>query len=338
MKSASGPRASKYSESMIIEKKVSTVVAPWHRLTPAPARAKLAVLSTNRQFTLWKEKDMDPFSLQDIPWVDAQRHCEQANGVVLIPIGSTEGHGHHCPLGTDTVIAQAVVTKAAQKAQVPYAPMIPVGVSAQHLEGRPGTLTVREHIYVEFLRDICRSLIHNGWTKLVMVNIHEGNTPAIWSLMRRVKYESGALFVGVDLAGWMRTMIDDIVENPPEELPSWHASEIETSCVQAVDGDMVLWERVRKDFPHTPAMVAGLPKFNQDAGFSKSIKFAGYSVFLPQENAEYSETGTVGNPLRASAEKGQKILDRFSDYVADLANELKGLTVEVRTTEFIDRV
>ena len=85
-------------------------------------------------------------------------------------------------------------------------------------------------------------------------------------------------------------------------------------------------------------MVAGLPKFNQDAGFSKSIKFSGYSVFLPQENAEYSDTGTVGNPLRASAEKGQKILDRFSDYVADLANELKGLKVEVTTKAFIDRV
>jgi creatinine amidohydrolase len=281
---------------------------------------------------------MDPFSLLDIPWVDAQRHCEEANGVILVPIGSTEGHGHHCPLGTDTVIAQAVVTKAAQKAQVPYAPMIPVGVSPQHLEGRPGTLTVREHIYVEFLRDICRSLIHHGWTKLVLVNIHEGNTPAIWSLMRRVKYESGALFVGVDLAGLMRSMLDDIVENPPEELPSWHASEVETSLVMGIDRDMVKWERAAKDMPHTPVAVAGLAKFRQDAGFSKSIKFAGHSVFLPQENADYSDTGTVGNPLRASEVKGRKILDRFSDYVADLVKELKRLKVEVRERAFIDRV
>lgn len=190
---------------------------------------------------------MDELSLLDIAWVDAQRLVEESQGVVLIPIGSTEGHGHHCPLGTDSLVAELVAKRAARKARVPYTPLIPVGVSPQHLKDRPGTLTVREHIYVEFLRDICRSLIHNGWSKLILVNMHEGNIPAIWALMRKVKYETGALFVGVDLAGLMKTMLDDIVENPPEELPQWHASEVETSCILAIDSDMVKMERAQKE-------------------------------------------------------------------------------------------
>ncbi|MBI2872273.1 MAG: creatininase family protein [Chloroflexi bacterium] len=281
---------------------------------------------------------MDELSLLDIPWVDAQRLLEEAHGVVLMAIGATEGHGHHCPLGTDALIADAVVKRAARKARVPYAPSIPVGVSPQHLEGRPGTLTVREHVYVEFLRDLCRSLIHHGWTKLVVVNNHEGNTPAIWALMRRVKYETGALFVGVDLAGLMRTMLDDIVENPPGELPQWHASEVETANILAIDSAMARMERAQMELPHTPQAVADSPKFVQDSGFSKTIKFAGYSVLLPQENADYSHTGTVGNPLRATAEKGGRILERFSDYVADLACELKKVQVQVRAREFVDRM
>jgi creatinine amidohydrolase len=281
---------------------------------------------------------MNAYSLQDVSWVQAERLRDDANGVVLVPFASIEGHGHHCPLGTDSWMAQAVTERAAAIAKVPFTPLIPAGVSPQHLDDRPGSLTVREQIFIEYLRDVCRSLISNGWTKLVLVNGHEGNIPAVWNVLRRIKYETGALCVGLDIGVLMKTAIEDLVENPPEELPSWHASEIETSLMLAIDKDMVAWELAKAEYPHTPAIVAASDKFVQDAGFSKTIKFNGYQVFLPQENSDYSYSSTVGNPERASVEKGQKMLERFVEIAVDLCNELKALDVKPHTTAFDDRM
>jgi creatinine amidohydrolase len=235
-------------------------------------------------------------------------------------------------------MAQAVAEGAAARARVPFTPLIPVGVSPQHLDGRPGSLTVREQILIEYLRDVCRSLIANGWTKIILVNGHEGNIPAVWNVMRRIKYETGALCVGLDVGVLMKTAVDDIIENPPEELPAWHASEIETSLMLAIDSDMVDWDQAKAEYPHTPAQVENSERFNQDAGFSKTIKFDGYQVFLPQENSDYSYSSTVGNPERATAEKGQQMLDRFITITADLANELKKLDPKPHTTQFPDRM
>jgi creatinine amidohydrolase len=281
---------------------------------------------------------MNRFNLQDLSWVEAERLRDDASGVVLVPFASIEGHGHHCPLGTDSWMAQAVTERVAAAAGVPFTPLIPAGVSPQHLDGRPGSLTIREQIFIEYLRDVCRSLIAGGFTKLVLVNGHEGNIPAVWNVLRRIKYETGAFCVGLDIGVLMKTAIDDLVENPVEELPSWHASEIETSLMLAIDKEMVDWDLAKAEYPHNPAVVAKSSKFNQDAGFSKTIKFNGNQVFLPQENSDYSYSSTVGNPERASADKGQKMLNRFVEIGVDLCNELKTFEIAPHTTEFRDRM
>jgi len=110
-----------------------------------------------------------------------------------------------------------------------------------------------------------------------------------------MKCEAGAVGVGFDIGVLMKTALDDLIENPPEDLPNWHASEIETSLMLA-DEKVVTWELADADYPHTPKVIAGSKKFNQDGGFSKTIMFDGYQVFLAQENSDYSYTSTVGQP------------------------------------------
>ena len=281
---------------------------------------------------------MNPHNLMDLSWVQAERLRDESGGVVLLPFASIEGHGHHCPLGTDAWMAQAVTERVAANANVAFTPLIPAGVSPQHLDGRAGSLTVREQVFVEYLRDVARSLIAGGWTKIVLVNGHEGNIPAVWNVLRRIKYETGALAVGLDIGVLMKTAIDDLVENPPEELPNWHASEVETSLMMAIDPDMVDTDLAKAEYPHTPEYLAPSTKFVQDAGFSKTIKFDGYQVFMPQENADYSYSSTVGNPERATAEKGEKMLNRFVDIGVALCNDLKTIPSTPHTTEFLDRM
>src|SRR6266571_6603151 len=125
----------------------------------------------------------------DIRWFLAR------SDIVLIPMGSLEQHGPHLPLGTDTITALEVAKRAAELADVPYAPPLWTGYSPQHLrepQTGTGTITVRAQTLNELLYDIARSLIHHGWNKLIFVNGHGSNVKVIDPLLRRIKYETGA--------------------------------------------------------------------------------------------------------------------------------------------------
>ena len=162
----------------------------------------------------------------DIAWF------QERSDLILVPIGSCEQHGAHLPLGTDTITALEVSRRAAAKADVPYTPPFWAGYSPQHLrdtEASVGTVTLRASTLNEVLYDIARSLIHHGWNKLVFVNGHGSNTKVLDPLLRRIKYETGA-FVALykPYAERYIGLLSDLLENPPEETPGWHASELET--------------------------------------------------------------------------------------------------------------
>ena len=192
----------------------------------------------------------------DIAWF------QERSDLILIPIGSCEQHGAHLPLGTDTITALEVSRRAAEKADVPYAPPFWAGYSPQHLretESGVGTITLRASTLNEVLYDIARSLIHHGWNKLVFVNGHGSNTKVIDPLLRRIKYDTGA-FVALykPYAERYIGMLDGLLENPPDETPGWHASELETSQVMAHDASLVKMEHAAEDRAQVPRLAAGL--------------------------------------------------------------------------------
>ena len=79
---------------------------------------------------------------------------------------------------------------------MPYTAPFWVGYSPQHMretESAVGTITLRASTLNAVLYDILRSLIHHGWNKLILVNGHGSNTKVIDPLLRRIKYETGAL-------------------------------------------------------------------------------------------------------------------------------------------------
>ena len=167
----------------------------------------------------------------DIAWF------QERSDIVLVPIGSCEQHGAHLPLGTDTITALEVSRRAAAKADVPYTAPLWIGYSPQHMRETSsgvGTITVRASTLNAVLYDILRSLIHHGWNKLILVNGHGSNTKVLDPLLRRIKYETGALVaLYKPYAERYIGILDGLLENPPEETPGWHASELETSQVLA---------------------------------------------------------------------------------------------------------
>src|SRR5918998_4703708 len=191
----------------------------------------------------------------DIAWF------QERSDIVLVPIGSCEQHGAPLPLGTDTITALEVSRRAAEKADVLYAPPLWAGYSPQHLrdtEAGVGTITVRAATLNELLYDIARSLIHHGWNKLVFVNGHGSNTKVLDPLLRRIRYETGA-FVALykPYAERYIGMLDGLLENPADETPGWHASELETSQVMAHNAALVNMDRAAEDRAQVPGW---LPK------------------------------------------------------------------------------
>jgi creatinine amidohydrolase len=70
-----------------------------------------------------------------------------------------------------------------------------------------------------------------------------------------------------------------------------------------------------------------------------SVVFEGYSYFVfPMEHREFSDTGLIGNPLRATKQKGEESFRRFALYLARALKELEKVKVEVKNREWVDRV
>ena len=106
---------------------------------------------------------------QTWPEVDGQR-------VLLVPLGSTEQHGPHLPLDTDTRIAQAIANGAAGQLEAVVAPALAYGASGEHA-GFDGTLSIG----TEALRLVLIELVRSAaltFGRIVLVNGHGGNHEA----------------------------------------------------------------------------------------------------------------------------------------------------------------
>lgn len=275
-------------------------------------------------------------AIMDLAPPDLQAYFSSGEDTVLIPLGSVEMHGNHCPLGTDIYNAMEVSRRTADKANVLYAPPIWTGYSPQHLRepmNGMGTITVTADTLTRVIHDVSRSLIHHGFNRLIFVNGHTSNTKVTDPVFRKLRYETGAL-VGMFKPYGERYLgiIEDLMENSEEETPGWHASEQETSIMMAYRRENVNMDRATDARGHAPSW---LPESFRKNDASPDAAFKGYEYFyFPMDHNEMADHGVIGNPFRASAEKGEAIFERFSDYLAEALAELKTVPIEIREREF----
>jgi creatinine amidohydrolase len=279
------------------------------------------------------------WDLGNLTFTDVQEYL-RVKDTILVPMASFEQHGPHLPIYTDTITCAEISRRVAEMIAVLHTPPIWTGYSPQHMfepgMGR-GTITIRSSVLLGLVNDVARSLIHHGFNRIIFINGHGSNVKVIDPVLRKLRYETGALisFVKPYMENYVG-ILEGLMENPWEETPGWHSSELETSQDLAWNEKYVRMERANFTKAHIPEF---LPKSFEKKDGMPDVEFDGYKYFtFPMDHHEFIETGVIGNPLRATKEKGEEAFRRLSEHVARGILELQNVPVTVHTREFIDRV
>lgn len=226
---------------------------------------------------------------------DFRRGLEQTR-TVLLPIGATEEHGPHLPIGTDTFQAVDVCERLAERRPVFVAPAIPYGVCRSTAD-HPGTIGITTETLKILVADIVRDLHRQGMRNVLVLSGHAGGTHNAAlidigeQLLRELPDVKIAVATEYDLA-------KDEGRGLIETVGDAHAGEIETSRILATRPHLVKGTAVA-DFPQFPKHI------------------------LVRDKTVYWETGVWGDPGKASAEKGGRIEKLVVDALERLVVELE---------------
>ncbi len=120
-----------------------------------------------------------------------------AGAVVLLPMGSTETHGPAAPMG-DYLLAERIALLAAVRADALVAPALPFG-GEDFFAGVPGGVALTHATLSALLREVLGGLIAGGARRVLIINGHGGNIPAIEENQRRIRQAHGLLLPALHL-------------------------------------------------------------------------------------------------------------------------------------------
>ena len=224
----------------------------------------------------------------------------QRDHTILVPIGATETHGPHLPLGTDTFEAIDYAEGIAQAADVLVTPPIWFGDSPHHM-GRPGTISIASQTLIELLKDVYRSLIHHGFTRIITFNGHRlANLPVIQIASKQVKEEHPhVLFACFDPLQIAAETHRRIRTHPGVGV---HACEFETSHMLFKHPDLVH----RDKFALSRGTYIDSPLVPEDH-FQPGDRVMWITTWRDQLAA--APYGHHGDPTHATVEKGEALWD-----------------------------
>jgi mycofactocin system creatininase family protein len=204
--------------------------------------------------------------------------------VLAVPLGSTEQHGPHLPLATDTLIAAALAERlAARRPDVAAAPALPYGSSGEHA-GFPGTLSIGQQALEAVVVELVRSA--DAFAATVLVCGHAGNAEPVGRAVRTLRAEHRRV------GAWF----------PIVPGGDAHAGRTETAILLALRPDLVRVDDAR------PGVTTPLTELLD------ALRASGVAGVSP--------TGVLGDPTGADAHEGAALVERFVTELDDLVVSL----------------
>jgi creatinine amidohydrolase len=227
-----------------------------------------------------------------VHWQEMLRHelleALKHDPVVIVPVGSVEQHGPHCPMDVDISHTQALSVETARAIDdfpVIVAPPIWSGLTHYNM-GEVGTITLSVETFIALVSDICRSIWANGFKRIILVNGHGGNRDICRVIS--IKLAEDDIWV-LPITFWEMAM--HVLQDEADTDFGFigHGGEWETSLQLYLRPDLIDRERAVAD--------------EERPGFSADVRaFAGF----PERRRE-REHGVHGNPASASAAKGERL-------------------------------
>ncbi len=271
------------------------------------------------------------YLFEKLTWPEVNE-AVRAGRVAILPAATIEDHGLHLPVDTDVVIATAVCERTARLIpdEVVLLPCVKVGYSPHHVDG-PGVLTARWDVFIEYVKDITTSLAYHGFRKILIVNGHGSNRPNLDLAARLTVVERPDVQCAY-LSWWDLLSVQQVFGAERESMWTSHACELETSVYLAVDPAHVQMDKARLDVHpnitrHFWSDLAG----RRPDGYANPVSLVEYWSTV-------TETGTLGDPRCATAEKGEHVLAAAAGELVEIVRELRDRPVRPRVPRQLPEV
>lgn len=257
------------------------------------------------------QEESAPLILQEMTWTDVQDYLRTSD-MVIIPLGSTEQHGPHMPLGTDYYEAMGMSELISARTGVVVAPVLLAGYSKYH-SGFPGTLNLKPETMEQVLFETAEILMKYGFRRFMFFNYHGGNNIVQNKVILKINHKSEAMAIAIGHGGPIQKREEE------EEFFDWHAGVNETSIMLYLKPELVKMERAEKPkMTFTPKMgelwmlsqknpelmnvwvsLLGVPSETKKGGASHELSSNGVWSF--------------SDPKKATEELGEKTVSRMVD-------------------------
>ena len=224
--------------------------------------------------------------------------------VAVFPIGSTEPHAFHLAYGTDLFAVERFAERAVAKANDQGArclllPTLPISCN-ENVRHCPWAMSLQPRTLMDVVLDVVRTCERNGVRKVVLVNGHGGNTHVLQASLRELASKSNA-FVGFTEQFGLSA---DVEEEIQETAETGHACEIETSVMLHLAPEHAKMEEAKPTRTRRPIF--------SDPG----------AIFFVRPWHIYTLNCGIGDPTKATAEKGRRMVEAAVERLATALKEL----------------
>jgi creatinine amidohydrolase len=242
--------------------------------------------------------------LAELPYPEAAA-ARGPRTLVLIPIGATEAHGPHLPLGTDSILSEELARRAAARLEaagwtVLAAPAVSYSLT-DYAGEFAGTISISAETATALLTDVGVALVRQGFAQLCLVNNHlePAHVAVLHEACRRIQAATGrpVAFPDQTTRRWARTLTDEYKRG------MCHAGSYETSLVLAARPELVRDELRRALSPLPVDLVRAMQE--------------GKTTF----GAAGATQAYFGDPAAATREEGDAIYDLLVEMVVTVVGE-----------------
>jgi len=241
-----------------------------------------------------------------------ERYARDVCDVAILPIGAIEQHGAHAPAGMDTFNAVGIAEKVGERTGAMVLPCPMYGSHPHHHWGMPGTIPLTYETHIGLLTDIVRGAAVCGYNKFVIISAH-GQVSSTIVAVHKLGIE-GYFTISSTWYDFLRddkTVLEDYM---------WHADEAETSVALYLYPQWINMDLAESGGGQGLLDSKWKIAPGQSAAPGTMYHFEG-TFALPERDD--LDNGVIGNPEKATREKGEKLVEGVVTHYCGLIEEIK---------------